>query len=87
MRPNYYQLSLDVLKELHEEFPDVRLSRHITTASDDIESLNDKDFYKALVKYQNELAIDGSNQPFDEFVSKIVEDGKHLFDEEEEDGY
>jgi len=88
MKQSYYQSCLDTLKELNEDYPDVEITRHISTAvsEQDIEGLTDKEFFKSLRKYQNELAIDGNKEPFDKFVNKIIEDGKHLFDEEDEYG-
>lgn len=88
----YYKQVLNLLDQLHKEYPEYSIATHISSATaeyGDIWNLSDKDFLVMLKDYKSILPVepDGS---FDKFVDQIEEDGKHLFDnptflEEEED--
>lgn len=91
---NNYNKALKLLQELHSEYPSYSIAQHLSTALADYGDywgITDREFCFALEKYQNELALDVQNIAPDDYVEKIVEDAKHLFDnsepEAEEDGY
>ncbi len=88
---DYKKKMVDILHELAKKYPTFSFPRHISTAfSDygDFWGMSDKEACFALEKYQAELELDVLNIAADNYVDEIVEDGKHLFDEQEEDdGY
>lgn len=83
-----YKEVLNVLTELHKEYPSYGLARHIATATadyGDIWGMSDKELAFALTKYQAELALDNNNIVSDAYIRSIQEDAEHLFDVDEED--
>lgn len=85
---NYYSKALRLLQELNKEYPSHGIGQHIDTAlSDygDFWGISDKEFCFALEKYQNELALDTQCIAPQDYVNRVVEDAKHLFDEREEE--
>ena len=89
---NYYNKIVHVLQELHKQFPQYNLGRHISTALveyGDIWSLSDKEVLFALEKYQAELEFDIPH--LDNDIDNIIKDGMDLSnilnEEDEEDGY
>jgi len=89
---DYGKKFTDLLLQLKKKYPTFSHPRNISTAfSDygDFWGMSDKEACFALEKYITELELDASNVASDDYVDKILEDGKHLFDnkeEEEEDG-
>jgi hypothetical protein len=82
-----YDQIVSLFQELNKKYPSYSIGRHISTALDeynDLWGLTNKEFLFALNKYATTLEIDNS---FDDnkFLSKIIEDGEHLFDETTED--
>ncbi len=82
---NFYKESVSILKQLNKDYPSYPIGRHIWLAFGEevIGVLNDKQFYTALLKYQTELDLGGEVSPT--FLDDIVEDGLHLFDDQNED--
>lgn len=86
-KPNYYKQAIEILSELHTTYPSIGLAKHLSTAlSDygDFWGLEDKELSFALEKYQSELALDSDRVIDDLYITKIVEDGIDLLDEEDE---
>ncbi len=87
MKKDYKEV-LNILSELHKDYPSYGLARHIATATGDygdIWGMTDKELLFALTKYQAELALDEDQIVSDEYIQQITEDAQHLFDPEEED--
>lgn len=91
MKKNIYKECISTLEILHSSHPSYTIAQHISTAMadyGDFWGLTDKEFLFALEKYSAELELDVTNIASEEYVNKIVEDGKLLFstqiDEEEE---
>lgn len=91
MRSDFKRV-LSILEQLHKEYPTHSVAKHISTATadyGDIWSLSDKDLYKLLKDYKSIIPPEAEFK-LDEFVSKIEEDAKHIFEDDylkEEDGY
>jgi hypothetical protein len=93
-KSNYKKKFVEVVDKLLKEYPEVSLGRHLDTALADYGVLcnySEKELCYAIEKYHNELDMDLQHIVPDDYVDKIVEDAKHLFDnkedEEIEDGY
>jgi len=93
VRKNKYKECVDILEKLHSSHPTYTIAQHIATAMADYGEfwgLTDGEFLFALEKYSAELELDIANVASEEFVNKIVEDGRTLFStplEEEEEEY
>ena len=86
---NYYHEITKLLNDLQKEYPTFGIGRHISTATaeyGDLWGISDKEMFHALSKYRTELELDKSNVANDDFVNAIVEDGKKLFDTNEDLG-
>lgn len=84
-----YKKILRLLDELHRDYPSFNFGRHIGTSLDgsgNIEFLDDKEVLNYLIKYQEELAFDGSNICDEAYVERIKKDAEDLFDNIELDG-
>jgi hypothetical protein len=91
MKKNIYKECISTLEILYSSHPSYTIAQHISTAMadyGDFWGLTDREFLFALEKYSAELELDNTNIASEEYVNKIVEDGKLLFstpiDEEEE---
>lgn len=89
---NYKKELLKLLEDLSKTYPTFGIGRHISTALSeygDFWGITDKEFLFALEKYQTQLSIDNGDFTSSDYLDKIIEDGKHLFDikpfEEEDD--
>lgn len=88
-----YNQIISLFQELNKKYSTYSIGRHISTALDgydDMWGVTNKEFLFALNKYATTLELDNSNEADDKFLSKIIEDGKHLFDEvddEDEEEY
>lgn len=77
-KKNHYNEIITILNRLHKNYPGYTFGQHIDTAlSDytDVWGLTDKELLFALEKYESELEIDSHS---DLNIEKIVEDGKNL---------
>ena len=89
MKRNNFKEFISLLEQLHKEYPTYSIGRHLSTAFDDYGDLfdvTDREMCFALEKYLSTLEMD--NQVVsDEYVYRIIEDGKHLLDftEDEEE--
>lgn len=85
-----YEKALQVLQDLHKDFPTYNLGRHLSTAlSDygDIWGMTDKELLFALTKYKAEIEMDVPHTD-DSELDKIIKDGMDLdniLKEEDED--
>lgn len=80
MRNKKYQQALNILKELHEDFPTYNLGRHLATALyeyKDIWGMTDREIVYALSKYKAELMQDIPH-PDDTEIDKIIKEGMNL---------
>lgn len=90
-KPNYYNQVLQVFQELHKNYPEYNIGRHISTAlSDygDVWGVTDKEFLFAMSRYKEQLALDFKHTEDD--VDKILKDGmdlENLFKEEDGESY
>lgn len=87
-QPNYKKKLISILEELSRNYPSFGTGRHISTALadyGDFWGITDKEFCFALERYQTQLDLDGNNIAAIDYVDKIVEDAKHLFDPKPED--
>lgn len=89
---DYKKEFVKLMGELIKDYPSISLGRHLSTAlSDygDFWGISDRELCYALEKYEKELALDVQNIAPEKYVLQIEEDGKHLFDdvEEEEEEY
>ena len=92
MKKNNYMEALSVLEELHKDYPTFTIARHIATATadyGDIWGMSGKELLFALEKYQTELSLDSAPIADDDYIQALLEDSKHLLDnqQEDEDGY
>ena len=89
-KKNNYEKALQVLQDLHKDFPTYNLGRHLSTALadyGDIWGLSDKELCFALTKYKTELEMDVPHTDESE-IDKIIKDGMDLdniLKEEDED--
>ena len=82
-----YSEIISLFQELNKKYPTYSIGRHISTALDgydDIWGVTNREFLFALNKYATTLEMDNSYDD-DKFLSKIIEDGEHLFDEMDEE--
>lgn len=90
-KPNYYKEVVKVLDDLHKDYPDYGLGRHISMALadyGDMWGISDKEMVYALKKYQTELALDIQQIAPEEYVSRVIKDAENLdtiLDEENPD--
>lgn len=83
-----YKEILNLLTQLHIDYPTFSMGQHIATAVadyGDFWGLTDKEFLFALEKYQAELSLDNENIASPDYVDKIIKDGEGLFDNKEEE--
>ena len=89
-KKNYYNSIIHTLQELHKEFPDYNMGRHIATALDeygDIWGMTDKELAFAMDKYKTKLEMDIPHTDESE-LDKIIKEGMDLdniLKEEDED--
>jgi len=89
-KKNNYEKSLQVLQDLHKDFPTYNLGRHLSTALadyGDIWGLTDKELLFALNKYKAEIEMDVPHTDESE-LDKIIKEGMDLdniLKEEDED--
>jgi hypothetical protein len=82
MKKNNYKEALNILKDLHEEYPSYSLGRHIHTALADYGNfwgITDKELCFALNKYKAELEMDNDQIVSDNYVYEIQKDAENLF--------
>lgn len=89
-KPNFYKKVISILDDLHRNYPEYGLGRHLATALcdyGDMWGLSDKEMHFALTKYQTELALDLKGVAHEDYVDKIVKDAQNLDDilKEEDD--
>lgn len=85
---NYKKKVISQLEQLAKDYPSFGIGRHISTAlSDygDFWGITDKELCFALDKYSTQLDLDENSIAAPDYVDKIVEDAKHLFDPKSED--
>lgn len=89
-KKNYYNSVIHTLQELHKEFPEYNMGRHIATALDeygDIWGMTDKELAFAMDKYKTKLEMDIPHADESE-IDKIIKEGMDLdniLKEEDED--
>lgn len=82
---HYFDKIIKVLKELKKDNPDVELSKHLSLATseyDSIFSLSDKELFTVLQKHQSELSM---NTLSTKDLEKIISDTENFFKEDFED--
>jgi hypothetical protein len=87
---NYFKECIKTLQELHKDYPNFSIGRHLATAMADYGDtwgMSDKEMSYALQKYQAELQIDPAQVVNDEYVDQIMKDGMNLTDTLEEEDY
>lgn len=80
--------AIQLMEELFTLYPQYSLGRHLSSALadyGDFWDITDKELCFALEKYSTLLELDEQNISPDEYVNDIIEDGKHLFDVEDEE--
>lgn len=90
---NYKKKFIELIHELHADYPSYDTARHLSTALadyGDFWGLSDKELCFAIEKYKEELQLDILNISPQAYVDKIVKEANELFDdsiqlEEEED--
>lgn len=85
---NYRKSFISIIEELGRQYPTYGIGRHISTALadyGDFWGITDKEFCFALEKYASQLQLDENNIVSPDYVEEIIEDGKHLFDQTEEE--
>ena len=90
-KKNYYNSIIHTLQELHKEFPEYNMGRHIATALDeygDIWGMTDKEFVFLLDKYKTRMELDIPHISDNEELDQILREGMDLDSlfKEEEDG-
>jgi hypothetical protein len=85
-KPSYVEQLCSILSELKSQHPSYTIGMHFSTAFadyGDVWNCSDKEIIFALEKYAAQLEMD----IIPENIDYIIEDGKHMFDEntEEED--
>ena len=86
-----YTEVIEILQELHKDFPTYNIGRHLATALADYGDtwgLTDKEFAFDLSKYKSEIEMDFPHTDESE-LEKIIKEGMYLdniLKEEEEDG-
>lgn len=86
---NAYNQILNILHELHKDYPNYNIGRHISTAFDgygDLWGVTDKELLFALEKYKTQLQMDVKHSDSD--LQRIINDGLDLDNilKEETDG-
>jgi hypothetical protein len=79
-KPNQFKEIINILTDLHKDFPSYNLGRHLSTALDgygDVWGMTDKELLFALQKYKTELELDAP-RPSDEEIDEIIKDGLNL---------
>lgn len=85
---NYKKKVINQLEQLTKDYPSFGVGRHISTAlSDygDFWGITDKEFSFALDKYIAQLDLDENSIAAPDYIDKIIEDAKHLFDAKTDD--
>lgn len=78
-RANNYSQCVNVLLQLHKEFPTYNMGRHLSTALSeygDVWNLPDKELLFALEKYKAQLDMDFPHSERD--IDEIIKDGLDL---------
>ena len=90
-KKTHYTEVIEILQELHKDFPTYNIGRHLATALADYGDtwgLTDKEFAFALSKYKSEIEMDVPHTDESE-LEKIIKEGMDLDnilkEEEEED--
>ena len=91
-KKTHYTEVINILQELHSDFPTYNIGRHLATALadyGDIWGITDKELAFALSKYKTEIEMDVPHTD-DSELEKIIKEGMDLDnilkEEEEEDG-
>ncbi len=79
-KPNNYNRILEILRDLHIQYPDLNMGRHIATISEDcgdIWGTTDKNLLAIFERYKATLELD---TPYteDKDIEKILKDGMDL---------
>lgn len=85
---NYKKKFVLLLEELYKNYPTYSTGQHLSTALaeyGDFWGITDKEICFALEKYAAELELDSDNIVSEDYMNKIVEDAKHLFDKQEDE--
>jgi hypothetical protein len=86
-----YTEVVNILQDLHKNFPTYNLGRHLATALDgygDIWGITDKELAFALSKYKSEIEMDVPHADENE-LEKIIKEGidlENILKEEDDDG-
>jgi len=79
-KPNDYYRVLALFQQLHTNYPEYNMGRHIATALDgygDVWGLTDREILFALEKYKAELDMDVPHTDESE-LDQIIKDGMNL---------
>lgn len=80
-KANTYNKIIEVLQELHKDYPTYSMGRHIATALEeypDIWGLPDKEILYAFTKYRAQLELDVPHETDEKELEKILKDGMNL---------
>lgn len=87
-----YKRVLRTLEELHKDYPNFGVGRHLATALDDYGDfwgISDKELLFILEKYKAALELDQAHIMDDAYVAKVVRDAENfdniLKEDEDED--
>lgn len=72
---------INILSELHSNFPEHNIGKHISTALDefsDVWGVSDKELLKAFKAYKIQLEMDVPRGGNDEEIERIIYEGTHL---------
>ena len=78
-KQNYYSQIVQILDELHKDFPTYNMGRHISTALaeyGDVWNMPDKELLFAISKYKAQLEMDFPHDDRD--IDDIIRDGMDL---------
>ncbi len=74
---------MKLLEELHGDYPNFNLGRHLATALDDYGDcwgISDKELFFLLEKYRTALELDQLHTMDDAYVSKVIKDAENFED-------
>ncbi len=78
---DYYNDVILILVELHKNFPNYNMGRHLATALDDYKDvwgITDKELLFALNKYKTQLELDEPHLTGDAELEEIIKGGMNL---------
>ena len=79
-KPNYYNKVLHILQELHIDYPQYNMGRHLSTVLDEcgnIWGMTDKELAFALTRYKGQLEMDVQHVD-DSELDDIIKQGMDL---------